>query len=322
MARCTMRRSPLPSSAMNAAAPRRGEPSRNRCLTPRRSPIPSSPTVAAKSTGRGARTSGAAASTRATASIPARPRQLSVIPGAWMRLPANRGSTRVPAGKTVSRCAATTTGGPSAPSGIHEPSTLPTSSVRGSHRSSAANRRSTCSPRTASWNGGAGMRTSSSCSASVCSSVWCTCRRRGCRGACRVRSRRGPRGFGFQKKSWEGRILPPPGAAVNRRAAPGTPAGADSSPVPWHGSRRTLPCIPGGCADISRSMGRPSPPRPPAGEPVRAKPIRRAFVEGRGSGDGHPPARIPVTARAFGTRPPLPRHPLIPTQALSCVSPS
>ncbi len=192
IARCTIRRIPEPSSATNAAARRSGEPSRKRCFTPRRSPIPSSPTLATKSTGRSARAS-PAARMRATASIPASPRQLSVIPGARMRRPSLRGSTSVPSGKTVSRCAATTTGSPPAPAGAHVPSTLPTSSSCTSARPMDRKRSRTYAPRSPSPIGGAGMRTSASCSSSVSASVSCARRRSGWSAGSRVGSLRGCR---------------------------------------------------------------------------------------------------------------------------------
>ena len=105
-----MRSSPAPSSAMHAAGAASSRA--NRCFTPRRSPIPSSPTVAAKMTGRCVRTR-APSIASASASMAASPRELSTIPGPASWTPSRATPTGVPSGKTVSRCAHTSTGAPS-----------------------------------------------------------------------------------------------------------------------------------------------------------------------------------------------------------------
>jgi hypothetical protein len=248
MARCTMRRIPEPSSATKAAPPAAATP-RGRGASPRAGRrSPPRPPSRRRAPVRGGGTP-LPARMRATASIPARPRQLSVIPGAWMRFPARRGSTSVPAGKTVSRCAATTTGGPRRPV-PQSPSTFPSSSVRGAARPMARKRSSRYAARAASPSGGAGMRTSASCSASVSASVGLVdAGRRGSSAETWVRSRRsgirsrGARARGFCRGTRSvsnaappGGLFGPPGDAVRfRRRSSRRPV---SPPVPRASCRR------------------------------------------------------------------------------------
>ncbi len=170
-ARCTIRRNPDPSMETNAPAPESSPPARKRCFTPNRSPAPSSPVVATNQSGRtvGSRSSAIAA---AVASSAVRPRQLSVIPGAWIRRPTVRGSTSVPAGNTVSRWAVTTAGcGCSPPEPGSSPSTFPTSSACTRCSPTSLNRSATYAPRFPSWKVGAGMATMRRCSSSAVGAI-------------------------------------------------------------------------------------------------------------------------------------------------------
>src|SRR5215813_2907096 len=107
-ARLVIRSRPGPTSETKASTLSRKLPPENRCLTPRRLPSPSSPTVAAKHTL-------ADVSIRAADMVLARlnrlaiPQALSLMPGAYRRLPWRLTLTSVSSGKTVSRWAEITT---------------------------------------------------------------------------------------------------------------------------------------------------------------------------------------------------------------------
>ena len=147
---------PSPSIEMNAS--KSGEPSRNRCLTPRRSPVPSSPTVPTNQMSRSVWMP-AAFIARSTASTATRPRLSSAMPGANSVSSLSRILTSVPSGKTVSRWPETII--VPEPPPRRSPMTFPTSSTHAESTleawSSSRNRR----PRTSSMKGGAGISVSS-----------------------------------------------------------------------------------------------------------------------------------------------------------------
>ena len=126
-ARCTMRSSPAPSSAMHAdgVASSRAK----RCFAPRRSPAPSSPTVAAKIIGRRVRTR-APSIVSARASIAARPRELSRCPGPVELRAVARDADRRALGEDRVEMRADEHRAPRAWRRAAPPITLPTSSVR------------------------------------------------------------------------------------------------------------------------------------------------------------------------------------------------
>ena len=106
----------------------------------------------------------AASSARTKASIAERPLVSSPMPGASSRVPSRRTVTSVPAGNTVSRCAATTTAVP-LPRPRRSPVTLPTASIATSSSPAAVIFARIASARRSSMKGGAGISVSSISSA-------------------------------------------------------------------------------------------------------------------------------------------------------------
>lgn len=150
-----MRSRPAPSRLINALMRPAHSPFVNRCLTPRRFPLPSSPTVPTNKIDPAVSISHAcnafAIATKAT-----NPQASSAMPGANNFAPTRRRVKSVSTGKTVSRCALTTSSGVSeAP--CRSAIQFPSSSRRALVRPAAANFWRRYSARSDSPNGGAGM---------------------------------------------------------------------------------------------------------------------------------------------------------------------